>query len=783
MNSILDDSEKLNIKGFKVNYQVVRINYHNEENGYHILFVKNVKFENEENEKSNAVANIVKGYFTNVDIGDKFESICEWDYHNKYGYQLNANYSKVIYPSSTAGIKKFLMKTVKGIGKGTATKIVEKYGVKTLDVIRSGVEPLLEIKGIGRSKALNIHKCIKEHENIERVSIFLFQKGINNYNDILQIYEKLGEDTLDKIISNPYCLCDLISMSKFPIADKIALGSGFSENSEVRLKKIILYYIMNVSYTNGHLYVEKNTLYKTLNTFLSRNNLPKITATNEQLDNVLADLVISKNIYVENTDDNAYVFLYSLYNEELNTAQFIKEMCKVINCSINEEKIEKFFDYYTEKTGITAEKQQKKAVFYSLKYKFSLITGGAGTGKTQTINMIISAIEYFDKNAEVLLCSPTGRASKRMSELTGKEAFTIHRALGLTGDETMDTEVADISADYVICDEGSMVDTPLFYKLMEAVYKKKATFIIVGDKDQLAPVGVGFPFKDLVDSKACPVTILNRLFRQAMESQINKNANLVLDGVKKSDNWSGLSCDIDKQDFFCFKSDNAKTSQKYITASIKKLLQCGTSFNDIVVLSSMRSSDIGTIALNKLIQETFNPKDINKKEFSNSTYIFREKDRVMQIKNDYHIEWRCENSIFKSGVLEGMGVFNGDIGYIDSINEEDETVSIIYDDYVFVNGKTVHIDKVVEYTFAQVKQDVILAYAITIHKAQGSEFPCVIMPVGVQLSNLSKNIFYTAITRAKKRFVLVGDEKSLYQGLIKTGNVLRNTRFKERLTA
>lgn len=779
--STVNNNTDINIKGFKVKYQVVRINYHNEDNGYHILFVKNLKFEDEKNNKPNTVPNIIKGYFTNVDIGDKFESFCDWEYHNKYGYQLNANFSKVIYPSSTAGIKRFLMRVVKGIGKGTAQKIVDKYGVKTLETIRSGIETLTCIKGIGENKAKNIYKCIVEHENIEKLSIFLFQKGINNYNDILLIYEKLGEDTLDKIQANPYCLCDFISMSKFPIADKIALNSGIDANSMVRLKKIIVYYVLSTAYSSGHLYVEKDILYSNINIFLARNNLTKITATNEDLDNAIQELVLSKSVFVEHDNDKAYVFLYSLYNDELKTASFIKEMCNDVRMDINEDKINSFFTHYEKVTGIIPEKQQKNAVMYALKYKFSLITGGAGTGKTQTINMIISAIEYFDKKAEVLLCSPTGRASKRMSELTGKEASTIHRALNLTGDENLDTEIAEITADYVICDEGSMVDTPLFFKLMEAVHEKGANFIIVGDKDQLAPVGVGFPFKDLVDSKAVPITILNRLFRQAMESQINKNANLILDGVTTADNWSGLSCDVDKQDFFCFKSNDAKLTQNIIVASIKKLLQCNVNFNDIVVLSSMRSSDIGTIALNKLIQNVFNPADENKKEFSNSVYTFREGDRIMQIKNDYRIEWISYNKVFRNGQLSGEGVFNGDIGHIESIDMEDETVKVIYDDYSFIDGKTVHIDKEVEYTFTQIKQDVILAYAITIHKAQGSEFPCVIMPVGPQLSNLSKNIFYTAVTRAKKRFVIIGDEKSLYQGLTKTGNVLRNTRFKERL--
>lgn len=748
-------------ESFIVEYTVASIIYKDNCSDFYILKIEKVKFQDKSYDKLPSTY-VVKGNFSNVSKGDTYSSHCIWT-KDKRGYQLKALISSIVFPQNINGIRRFLTKTVKGLSKTSVDKIVSTYGINSLDKIRESKENLLKIKGIGEKTANRVYNSVLKHQNLEKLSLYLLSKGITNYVDIVKLYEELGVNALDRIIANPYSICDYVNISRFPIADKIALASGYDVKSLVRLEKIVLYYITTMCNKYGDMYIALSSICENIDKFLSLNGVVNVDISKDDILSALESLSVNNKVKIDTIDGEIIVYLSYLYDIEVSTSEILSEVNNIKGEKISCKFFNDFFDTYSKNTGIIPEERQKDAVINALNYPFSIVTGGAGTGKTQTINIIISAILHKDKNTKIALCSPTGRASKRMSEVTGREAFTIHRFLGIYGEKSMQiSEIADIDADYVICDEGSMVDFPLFYKLLSAIKKAGASFIFVGDKDQLPPVGIGSPFKDLVNSNCVPTTTLRFLFRQAKESQINYNANIILDGSCNKDT-SPLSCDVERQDFFCFHTLSSTQTHNIITNSIKKLIELGNKADDIVVLSSMKKTDYGTMYLNSLIQELLNPSSVEKSEHSVYPYILRVGDRVMQTTNNYELD-----------------VFNGDVGYIESIDNEEEEYVVIYDDYVFNKGVSVNVPKRVIYNSATISE-LTLAYAITVHKAQGSEYPCVIMPIAEPLINISKNILYTAITRAKKRFVAVGNINYLYNSLKKEEVTLRNTKLKERL--
>lgn len=726
------------------------------EDGFTILKAKNFNTENNHNIKEP----VIKGYFENIDRGDSFRGSGIWVQDPNYGLQIKINAHAVLIPSNIRGLKRFLRHFIKGIGKTTADRIVDTYGTSTLEKLRTDAESLVKIKGISEKKAKRIMEQVDAFYGVEKLSVFLFKCGITNFNDIIAIYDSLKEDALDKLHANPYCLCDVLSISRFPIADKIALSVGRASNDTVRLAKIIQFYISNHVFRNGDMYVIEGFMKKELQKFIRSNHIAPTEFNEPDYEKAIDYLLSSGVLKVELCENERYFYLQYHHYIETHTADIIKKINHKTktSCIYNA-----FFEKYFKKTGIMPDELQQNAVSLAYENRLSVLTGGPGTGKTQTVNMIISFFEYCDKDADIVLCAPTGRAAQRMSELTGREASTIHRLLGITADDNYEPD-CELDCDLVICDESSMIDAPLFYKLLSCVARSDASILFVGDKDQLPPVGVGLPFKDLIESGVVPTIRLTRLFRQAKESQINHNANMVLNGVTHIGE-NGLHFDLAKQDFFFFNGPNPTIIQNTILASIEQLLNIGYSMNDIMVLSPMNKTPVGVIELNRIIQEYINPITEGEFVFSNADYEIHLGDRVMQTSNNYE-----------------LGVFNGDIGHLTKYDEDDELLIVSFPEKKWVNGVLETSVKDVEYSFAEAKS-LVLAYTTTVHKAQGSEFPCVIMPLSPVLINGSRNILYTAITRSISRFIMVGDMQSLVNNIQKIDNMQRRTMLSSRLAA
>lgn len=740
---------------FQAEYTVADIIYRNEENGYTIFKAKNLLVDDEMYHKE-LNEYIVKGNFLRIDRSDSYRSNVKWVHDKTYGFQLYAVSSIITIPSNANGIKRFLIKFCRGIGKNTASKIVKAYGVKSLDKIREGAYALTELEGIGKKKSKSIYEQVIRQDAVETLSIFLFSHGISNFNDILAIYEKMGDAALVRIKSNPYCICDCMGISKFPISDKIAISLNFPLMDMSRLSKIILYYFSKKSYMSGNMFETLSSFQNNIMSFLNSNHIPCEGINENCFKNAIKNLIDFKEIVVDTTDSGeTLIYLTSLYNIETKTAEIIKKM------TISDKKtnlhLENFFTNYAKKTGFIRDKLQEKAVTYALSYDFSILSGGPGTGKTQTINEIIAALEHFNPGINISLCSPTGRAAKRMSNLTGRYAYTIHRLLGITaGEEKTTIEDFTLETDYVICDESSMIDASLFYKLVKACYDCGASLLFVGDKNQLPPVGAGLPFKNLIDAGTVPTVTLEILFRQAKESQIVSNSYKILNGIKYPET---LLCDTEKQDFFFLGARNTADIQNIILSAYDRLISLNTPQDDIICLTSMHKTSIGCECLNLLLQKHLNPQK-GQREIKTQTGIFRVGDRVMQTVNNYD-----------------LNVFNGDVGKITEIDNDEEIITVVYEDYSpDYPCKT----KNVEYSSTSFSE-ITLAYALTVHKSQGSEYPCVIMPINDVLVNLSRNILYTAVTRAKSRFVFVGEPDALYKGIEKTENMNRNTYLKERL--
>lgn len=705
----------------------------------------------------------VKGLFPRCEVGDTFKAKCKWEYDDRYGYSLHSLYASRSLPSNLNGIKLFLIKNVKGVGVKTVDKIVKTFGESTFDRIKEG--KLDEVKGISAKVKKRIEKKVAESESLEKLSIYLFKKGVKNYKDVVDIYNKFGEDAMDIVISNPYAICDAEDISKFPIADTIALNSGISEDSLLRREKVLLFYLNNNKFISGNIFERESTLIPALNSLINKLKMTPLPLSDHLLKEAIMDLEKSGQIVIETEYINGVIndhilFLPGSYKRECEIAEMVTEMVTE-DCKGEIKGFREYIETYEKETGITLDEVQEKGVKMAITNKVSILTGGPGTGKTLTINAIIRYILNNEPDAEIKLCAPTGRAAKRMSELTGMEAYTIHRMLKIgPGNKKLSEE--ELEADYVIVDESSMIDQPLFHILIKAVYDAGASVLFVGDKDQLPPVGAGLPFKDLIESGAVPTVKLSTLHRQARESQININAKNILAGVTEIGE-EGLQFDVNKQDFFFFAAYNSEQINSMIIRSIDGLMDVGVKKEDIVVLSPMKRTEVGVQEINIRLQQHLNPSSEDKVEISSGSNIFREGDRVMQTKNNYN-----------------LNVFNGDIGYIKKIDEEEEEVIVTYEDYEIIEGKLSPVEKDIVYDFGELSE-LILAYSTTVHKSQGSEYPIVIMPLSPLLFNNSRTILYTAITRAQSKFIFIGDTDSLRRGILRTDETKRNTRLRERL--
>ena len=709
--------------------------FKNEDNGYTIAHLAN---------PDNEV--VIVGCMPTLSVGESIEVEGKWVNHKTYGTQFEVNKFMPITPSSLEGIYVFLSSgMIHGIGEKMAKRIVDKFGVNTLDIIQNDPDRLQEVEGIGIKKIDQIVKSYEENRELRNIIIELSPFGITpNY--CMKIYKKYKGKAIDIINKNPYKLAEDIRGIGFKIADDIASKIGIEKNSKDRVCQGIIY-SLNQSLGNGHTYLPEHILIQESHKLLQ--------VDIDLIKQCIMDLTYDQKIHIEKMNGQNLIYLIPYYLSENGVCKQIVKLAQAEFKNLNID-IEEEIRVVEEEANIKLATNQAKAVKEAIESGVVIVTGGPGTGKTTTINTIIKIFENNDQ--EVVLAAPTGRAAKRMSETSNKEAKTIHRLLemGFATDsdqlEFMKNEEEPIKADVIIVDEVSMVDILLMYSLLRAV-KVGTRLILVGDSDQLPSVGAGNVLKDLIDSNVINVVELNEIFRQARESMIVVNAHKINNGQPLHLNAKG------KDFFFIKKSTNEEILQEIIGLVNERLPKFYNvdKIKDIQVLASMRKGDLGVNNLNVELQKYLNQPEKYKVEESFQKRIFRVGDKVMQIKNNYTKKWENEDS-----TDSGEGVYNGDIGYVYHIDKEKRTVYVIFDN-----------SKIVSYKYDEL-DELDHSFCTTIHKSQGSEFPVVVIPITwAPPMLLSRNLIYTAVTRAKKLVVLVGDVKYLEY-------MIKNNRTNER---
>lgn len=706
---------------------VENIIFSNEENGYCVFALS-------DDEGEGADAELVcVGYLPDINEGESVRVTGSIINHPSYGRQLSVSAYEKTLPKSERGIEKYLGSgLIKGIGAGLAKRIVKMFGEETFKIIEENPLRLAEVKGISKEKAMTVGAVFHEQAELRRVIVYLDKYGISPVYS-LKIFRKYGEKSIDVVEKNPYRLADEIQGIGFKTADSIAFNMGVEVYSPFRIKAGIKY-VLNLASQNGHTYLPMESLV--------RNTAAVLGVEEALIKDIAAEMGAEQKIFCEKSGDDIRVYLNIYYYAENYAARKLLELDKTA------EQIP--FDFwedmkYLEKEcKINLAKEQKAAVRAAMENGVCVITGGPGTGKTTTINAIIKLLQT--ENAEIVLAAPTGRAAKRMTEATGLEAQTIHRLLGtgyLAENSRHQTFEKDednpIDADVVIVDEGSMIDLMLFYSLLKAV-AHGTKLIIVGDSYQLPSVGAGSVLKDIIASESVKVARLCEVFRQAARSDIVLNAHRINNGEYP---------EFGKKDsdfFFIKRLDINDVISEIVSLSkdrLHKFLGCDA-LKDIQVLTPMRKNPLGVNNLNIVLQQAFNPKSPFKAEKEYRDVTFREGDKVMQIKNNYNIIWQIiEGGNVKS---EGTGVFNGDEGIIRRISNGEEFLEVVFDE-----------NKYVKYDFSQL-DELELSYAATIHKSQGSEYKAVIIPAfNGPASLLSRNLLYTAVTRAKELCVIVGN--------------------------
>ncbi|NLK21801.1 MAG: ATP-dependent RecD-like DNA helicase [Epulopiscium sp.] len=703
--------------------------FRNEENGYTVCSI-----ESKEEEI------VCVGTLLGVHPGENIKIVGTWVIHPIYGKQLQIDSYEKTTPKTEEGIEKYLSSgVIKGIGPALARRIVERFGLDTLRIIEEEWERLDEVKGISREKALQIGEIFHEQRELRRAVLFLQDYGISpTY--ALKIYKQYGEKTIDIVKNNPYRLAEDVFGIGFKMADKIAETIGIDGDSPPRIKAGIKF-ILNQYSNNGHTYMVKENLIKS--------SYELLRVPEELIENALIELQIYKQIWQEKINDSEVVYLTPFYYAEMNVARRLMDFLDVEDEDKNEE-IDKKIDKLEKQKNIMLAEEQRKAVKEAIQKELLIITGGPGTGKTTTINAIISLLE--EQELEVTLAAPTGRAAKRMTEATGKEAQTIHRLLEISFLEEDNkkqiferNEERPLETDVLIVDEMSMVDILLMNSLLKAI-ASGTRLILVGDVDQLPSVGPGNVLRDMIYSETIKVVRLTEVFRQARESAIVMNAHRINKGEHP------LLNEKEKDFFFIqrsIKDEVIETIQQLVLKRIPAFAKCDP-IKDIQVLTPMRKTPLGVMHLNTMLQQALNPPSRKKREKEYRMNLLREGDKVMQIKNNYNIPWKIYNEV---GIKmeEGVGIFNGDGGVILEIDDEAQTLTVLFDDF-----------KTVEYEFSQL-DELELAYAVTIHKSQGSEYPIVIIPIhSGPYMLMNRNLLYTAVTRAKQLVVIVGLATTLY---------------------
>lgn len=729
---------------------VENIIYHNEENGYCVF---SVFVEINEEDDSQVVC---VGFIPVINIGETIKVTGRIVTHPTYGEQLQIDNYEKTPPKTERGIEKYLSSgIVKGVGPKLAKRIVDKFGKESIDIITYNPERLAEIRGISEEKAMIIGSVFQENIELMRASLFLQQYGISTTYAV-KIFKKYKEKTIQTVEKNPYALCDDIFGIGFKIADNIAFKMGIAGNSPYRIQAGVKY-MLGQATNSGHIYLPEQLLVEKTAELLQ--------ISKELVQQNLMSLIIDNHIYVEKGEDFSNVYLNYFYYAESYIAKKLLDLY-----TVNEKNMDYSGEikYLETIQGIKFAPNQIEAINSAMNKGLLVITGGPGTGKTTIINGIIALLEQEDN--EITLAAPTGRAAKRMSEATMREAQTIHRLLGIKtisdGNQRQSfchDEENPIDCDVLIIDEFSMVDVPLMHALMRAVpYNTKV--IMVGDVNQLPSVGAGNVLKDIIKSEVVPVVELKDIFRQAQESAIVINAH-------KINNGEYPDLKDNSNDFFFMRRLNQQQLIDAMLISISEKLPNYGSFDplkDIQVLTPMRKSPLGVLNLNKVLQDTLNPYDKIKQQIEYRGTVFRQGDKVMQIKNNYNTVWRIVR--FGKVVEEGVGVFNGDLGLINYIDMENKYVEVIFDD-----------DKVVHYEFNQL-DELELSYAITIHKSQGSEYRVVIIPVHSGPDMLmTRNLLYTALTRAKEMAVIIGIPETVYRMVDNNKEINRYTSLAVRL--
>ncbi|MBE5870268.1 MAG: ATP-dependent RecD-like DNA helicase [Lachnospiraceae bacterium] len=726
---------------------VKHIVYHNDKNGYTVLSA-----ETGEDEQ------ILVGFFQTIDEGEHLVAKGEFVDHPTYGVQFKVESYEIKEPGDVESIRRYLASgAIKGIGAALAERIVKKFGADTLRIMEEEPERLAQIKGISERKACEIGMIAESKKDIRNAMLFLQKYSIPN-GLALKIYEKYGNSMYAILQTNPYRLSEDIEGVGFKTADKIAARIGIHVDSDYRIRSGLLYALLEAG-GEGHLYLPKSLLVRKTEELLELEGQEEMIGI--QMENLIMERkLIAKPYLQENGREELALYAAAAYQCEAGCAALLRELNrKLITEKAEEERI---------RSEILKRGRQKKEILDDLQVEavvksacngVMILTGGPGTGKTTTINTML---RYFSSEGmNICLAAPTGRAAKRMTEATGYEARTIHRLLEVNGGAEEGrhfferNEDNPIEADVIIIDEMSMVDIYLFFSLLKAV-PVGTRLIMAGDRDQLPSVGPGKVLKDMIESECFPVVKLQKIFRQAAESDIVMNAHRIRKGEP-------IVMDNKSRDFFFLPRNDVNVIYKHIVQLITDKLPryVGVSPFEIQVLTPTRRGPLGVETLNGILQQFLNPEERNKRECKNGETLFREGDKVMQIRNNYKLEWEIL-SRYHIPIDKGVGVFNGDTGIIREINTYAETVTVEYDEH-----------KRVTYPYSGL-DELELAYAVTVHKSQGSEYPAVIMPLlGVPKMLTYRNLFYTAVTRAKNCVTLLGSKETI-------GQMIENGREQER---
>ena len=723
---------------------VEHIIYRNADNGYTVL-----------NLVSGEEEITCVGIFSAIAEGENIEASGDYTDHPTYGKQYKVERFEEKAPEDEEAIERYLGSgAIRGIGLALAARIVRRFKADTFRIIEEEPERLAEVKGISERKAMEIADQVNEKRDLRQAMIFLQQYGIT-MNLAVKVYQQYGQEVYGIIRENPYRLADDIEGVGFRTADEIAVRVGIRMDSDFRIRSGILYVLLQAS-TEGHTYLPEEEL--------TRRTGQLLEVGEEQIEKQYMDLAIERKIIMKQGENQTQIYAASFYYMEANTATMLKQLN--VSYDVPDLEIEERVRRIEKQTGMELDEHQMTAVKEAVRNGLLIITGGPGTGKTTTINTII---KYFEmEGLDIFLAAPTGRAAKRMSETTGFEARTIHRMLELNGGVDgaagfERNEQNPLETDVVIIDEMSMVDISLMHALLKAV-AVGTRLILVGDVNQLPSVGPGSVLRDIIRSHECNVVMLTKIFRQASTSDIIVNAHKINQGEE-------VTLDNKSMDFFFLKRYDADVIISVVLQLIKQKLPkfVDATPYDIQVLTPMRKGLLGVERLNGILQRYLNPPSPQKREKEHGDILFREGDKIMQTRNNYQLDWEIRTK-YGLSVDKGTGVFNGDMGIVREINDFAETMTVEFDE-----------GRMVEYPY-KLLDELELAYAITIHKSQGSEYPAVVIPLLSGPSMLmNRNLLYTAVTRARKCVTLVGNEVTFEQMVQNTSQQKRYSGLCDRL--